>query len=71
MDNGTQTTLERAFELARSGRFASAADIRRALAAEGYSLAQFTGRTLSRQLKAEIDSARLRRDEPQRGPRRS
>lgn len=65
MDDGTQTVLERAFELARSGRFANASDIKRALVAEGYSVAQFTGRTLTKQLRAAIDEARAQ-DEPGR-----
>ena len=58
MDDGTQTMLERAFQLARSGRFATIVEIKRALTADGFSLAQFTGRTLSRQLRMEIDQAR-------------
>ena len=62
MDDGTKTVLERAFELARSGRFANASDVKRALAAEGYSVAQFTGRTLSQQLRAAIEKAKGRED---------
>ena len=58
MDDGTQTALERAFELAGSGRFARVGEIKRALAAEGFSVDQITGRILSRQLQAEINKAK-------------
>ncbi len=56
--DGTKTPLERAFELARSGRFETARDIRTALDGEGYSVAQITGRTLTVQLSEEIQKAR-------------
>jgi hypothetical protein len=52
------TVLERAFQLARSGVCSSVGDIRERLKAEGYSLAQLTGRTLSRQLFGLIQEAR-------------
>ena len=45
------TTLERAFELARSGDCASISQVREKLAAEGYSLQQLTGPTLLKQLR--------------------
>lgn len=45
-----KSTLERAFELARSGRYRTVSEVKRAVLAEGYSLAQFEGRALSRQL---------------------
>lgn len=45
------TTLERAFELAKSGDCASISDVREKLAAEGYSLQQLTGPTLLKQLR--------------------
>ena len=45
------TTLERAFELARSGDCASISEVREKLAAEGYSLQQLTGPTLLKQLR--------------------
>jgi len=45
------TTLERAFELARSGDFESLSDIRAQLKNEGYALAQLDGRSLQRQLR--------------------
>lgn len=58
MNDGTQTVLERAFELARSGKFDKASDIKRRLAAEGYDLQQFTGRTLTVQLREAMSKAR-------------
>jgi hypothetical protein len=57
-DDGSNTALERAFELARSGRFANPVDIKQALVSEGYSLSQFTGRVLAQQLRLAIESAR-------------
>ena len=54
----TVTALERAFELARSGRCASVADIKKQLKSEGYSITQITGRVLSKQLDALIKAAR-------------
>ncbi len=45
------TTLERAFELARSGDCASISEVREKLVAEGYSLQQLTGPTLLKQLR--------------------
>jgi hypothetical protein len=51
------TTLERAFQLARSGRYASVAEIKKQLSAEGFSPSQVTGRVLSRQLKDLIREA--------------
>jgi hypothetical protein len=46
------TALERAFQLARSGNHASVADIKKQLKTEGYLVAQITGPTLLKQLKA-------------------
>ena len=63
-DDGTKTPLERAFEMARSGQYASAGDIKRSLVAEGYSVAQFTGRTLNDQLSAAIKEAKALRAKP-------
>jgi hypothetical protein len=57
MDQDT-TALERAFQLARSGDHRSIVEIKHRLRAEGYSDAQLTGATLSRQLRALIRSAR-------------
>ena len=52
------TTLERAFLLARSGRCASVTEIVRILRSEGYYQDQIEGRSLKKQLKALIQSAR-------------
>jgi flagellar biosynthesis/type III secretory pathway protein FliH len=52
-----KTALERAFELARSGRYPTVQLIRRAISAEGYSQNQIEGRELTRQLKALISAA--------------
>jgi hypothetical protein len=52
--------LERAFELARSGDYASVSDIKKQLQKEGYSVAQIIGRSLSRQLQALLRGAQLR-----------
>jgi len=54
-------TIERAFELAKSGQCVSVAEIKRRLHAEGYFADQIEGRTLSEQLKAIIDKARKTR----------
>ncbi len=54
----TVTALERAFQLAKSGDYTSVTDIKKRLGAEGYSVAQITGRVLSKQLDALIKAAR-------------
>jgi hypothetical protein len=54
----TVTALERAFQLASSGACASVADIKKRLHAEGYSVAQITGRVLSKQLDGLIKAAK-------------
>ena len=59
IDDGTKAPLQRAFELAQSGQYSAASDIKKALAAEGYNLAQFTGRALNLQLNTVIQKARL------------
>lgn len=46
-----KTALERAFELARSGRFKSVVDLRACLDREGYYGSQIHGRQLMRQLR--------------------
>ncbi|HEV7292073.1 hypothetical protein [Devosia sp. RR2S18] len=46
-----KTALERAFELAHSGRFTTSSEIKSAVSEEGYSVAQITGRTLMKQLR--------------------
>jgi hypothetical protein len=51
------TALERAFEMARSGQYATVAEIKKQLVAEGFSVAQVTGGALSRQLKDLIRAA--------------
>jgi hypothetical protein len=53
-----KTALERAFELARSGRFETVEQVRRAVGAEGYFQTQVEGRELARQLKALIVASR-------------
>jgi hypothetical protein len=45
------TTLERAFELARSGKYAGVSELRQQLKAEGYAPDQLTGPALLRQLR--------------------
>ena len=62
MDDGTQTPLERAFELAQSGRFTTVSEIKQALAAEGFSVAQLTGGVLSKQLRTAMDEAKARNE---------
>ena len=49
--DGTKTAVERAFELASSGRFSSLPDIKRALVSEGYSTTQVVGSQMTRQLR--------------------
>ncbi len=56
MDQHT-TSLERAFQLARSGRFRSVTDIRKALRDEGYSDADFVGKSLLAQLRGLMNIA--------------
>ena len=53
----TITALERAFQLAESGDYASVPDIKKRLIQEGYSVAQITGGALSKQLLALIRAA--------------
>lgn len=58
------STLERAFELARSGEYASASEIRRQLKVEGYSDAdkQLYGQSLVSQLRKICTEARARKN---------
>jgi hypothetical protein len=49
------TPVERAFELARSGRCKTTGDIQLRLKAEGYSADQVIGPTLLKQLRAVMD----------------
>jgi len=44
------TTMERAFHLARSGRFTSLSEVTKSLDREGYSVGQIQGPLLKRQL---------------------
>jgi hypothetical protein len=59
----TITAMERAFQLAKSGVYASVPDIKRRLNAEGFSVAQITGRVLFMQLNALIQAARGRNND--------
>jgi len=52
------TTLERAFELARTGDYAGIGEIREALSAEGYALSQLDGPSLQKQLRELCANAR-------------
>jgi hypothetical protein len=56
MDQNT-TELERAFQLAKSGCFATVELIRHQLKSEGYSSAHITGQGLTKQLGAIIRSS--------------
>jgi hypothetical protein len=58
----TITAMERAFQLAKSGSYASVPDIKRRLNAEGFGVAQITGRVLFKQLNALIQAAQARND---------
>jgi hypothetical protein len=55
--NRNITTLERAFQLAKSGSYASVAAIKKRLKTEGYSVAQISGGALSKQLNVLIQAA--------------
>jgi hypothetical protein len=59
--------VERAFQLARSGRFARVLDIKAQLVREGYYAYQIIGPTLRKQLAQEMQAARQR--SPDDGPR--
>lgn len=54
----TKTTLERAFELAKSGKVASVTHLRAQIKSEGYAQQQIDGRALGRQLRDMIARAR-------------
>jgi hypothetical protein len=53
--------LERAFQLATSGRCTSVSDIKKHLAAEGFSADELYDRAIGKQLIAHIRSALIRR----------
>ena len=55
---GATHPLERAFDLARTGRFAGVAEIRKQLRIEGLDARQVEGRLLSQQLRKLISEAR-------------
>ncbi|HVZ05434.1 hypothetical protein [Hyphomicrobium sp.] len=57
MDQNT-SALERAFQLAKSGRCATVQEVKRDMKKEGYSINQVTGRALQKQLNALIAEAR-------------
>lgn len=56
--NPAVAVIERAFQLAKSGQYASVADIKKKLSAEGYSVATITGGVLLSQLRAFMKAAR-------------
>ena len=58
-----ETALERAFALAKSGRFTTLLELRVALAQEGHRADQIDGPALGRQLR---DIIRKSRDDPDR-----
>jgi hypothetical protein len=53
----SQLPLERAFELARSGKFASTTDIKSQLSKEGFQIDQLSGGSLMRQLRTIMKAA--------------
>jgi len=55
------TAIERAFELAKSGRYVNVGEIKYRLHVEGYFADAITGTQLCEQLKAIIDTARKTR----------
>lgn len=56
-----KTAIERAFELAHTGRYEKVSEIRKAVSDEGYFQNQLTGSSLERQLRAALKTARERR----------
>ena len=52
------TAIERAFELAKSGRYVSVEEIKKVLAAEGYQEHQLVGRSLLEQLRELMRASR-------------
>jgi hypothetical protein len=57
---GAVSTVERAYQLAQSGRFQTMSEIKNQLRAEGYydAAAQLEGRTLTKDLRRIIEAAR-------------
>jgi hypothetical protein len=56
--NPNVSALERAFQMASSGQYATVAEIRMALTKEGYSASQLEGPELTKQLQSIIKTAR-------------
>jgi len=54
----TKSTLERTFELAKSGGYSTMSELRAAIKAEGYPVAQVEGPALGRQLRRLMDANR-------------
>jgi hypothetical protein len=52
------TSLERAFELAKSGQCATVEEIKKKLKAEGFWADQIVGKTLIKQLRGLIEAAK-------------
>jgi hypothetical protein len=63
--DGSQTALERAFELARSGKFQNIGELKRAVSREGYVASQLEGAALGRQLTTLIRESRTKPDSTQ------
>ena len=59
-----KTALERAFELARSGRFQTVTELKKLVIREGYQASQLEGSQLSRQLAALIRESNIPTPEP-------
>lgn len=59
-----KTALERAFELARSGRFQTVTELKKLVIREGYQASQLEGSQLSRQLAALIRESNVLPPEP-------
>lgn len=57
MSTQTQTTLERAFELARAGKCRTVTELRLKLRSEGFDVDQITGPRLLKQLNAILGEA--------------
>jgi hypothetical protein len=53
-----RTAMERAFELARSGKFATITEIKKCLKHEGYDPATITGPTLTAQIRELISKTK-------------
>ena len=61
--DGSKTALERAFELAKSGKVASVTHLRAQIKNEGYTHQQIDGPVLGRQLRNLIAKARATSNE--------